>query len=156
MCFASLATDIADALERLRAIRASAKQQMRTMPLSARRVFSVLTPVPVSAALLTGFGTVRRPPMSLVISNVPGPNRPKYLNGARLEAVYPVSVTVTGQALNITSISYAGQVNIGFTGARDNLPHLQRLAGYTADALAELEAALAPAPRTRKRSPVPR
>ena len=56
--------------------------------------------------------------------------------------MYPVSTPARGLALNITAISYGGHLNIGFTGARDNLPHLQRLAGYTNDALTELETAL--------------
>jgi hypothetical protein len=84
--------------------------------------------------------------MNIVISNVPGPDRVKYLNGARLDAFYPVSTPASGLALNITAISYAGQLNVGFTGARDNLSHLQRLAGYTNDALTELEEALCLAP----------
>jgi hypothetical protein len=36
-------------------------------------------------------------------------------------------------------VSYAGTLNIGFTGARDTLPHLQRLAVYVGQALADLE-----------------
>ncbi|CAM2759904.1 wax ester/triacylglycerol synthase family O-acyltransferase [Skermania piniformis] len=157
MVWASLATDIADPMTRLKAINVSssaAKNHLRSMPLPVRRLFTVLTAMPVTAVLITGLGATRRPPMNLIISNVPGPDRTKYLRGARLEALYPISLPGRGQALNITSISYAGQFNIGFTGARDNLPHLQRLAGYTADALAELEAALpqGSAPRRRGRA----
>jgi diacylglycerol O-acyltransferase len=51
---------------------------------------------------------------------------------------------VPGQALNITCVTYDGKFNIGFTGCRDSLPHLQRLAVYAGEALDELEAALAP------------
>jgi hypothetical protein len=56
--------------------------------------------------------------------------------------MYPVSVLQHGQALNITCVSYAGRLNFGFTGSRDALPHMQRLAVYTGEALDELEAAL--------------
>ena len=70
---------------------------------------------------------------------MPGPDRPLYFNGARLEQMYPVSLLSDGQALNITSVSYAGQFNIGFTGCRDILPSMQRLAVYTGEALEELE-----------------
>lgn len=92
--------------------------------------------------MITGVGTVRRPPMSIVISNISDPDRTKYFNGARLDTRYPVSTPASGLALNITAISYARQLDIGFTGARDNLPHLQRLAGYTEDVLTELGTAL--------------
>jgi hypothetical protein len=44
-------------------------------------------------------------------------------------------------ALNITLQSYADTMNLGFVGCRDRLPHLQRLAVYTGDALAALEEA---------------
>ena len=42
-------------------------------------------------------------------------------------------------ALSIDCVSYAGTINIGITGARDTLPHLQRLAVYLGKALADLE-----------------
>jgi hypothetical protein len=41
--------------------------------------------------------------------------------------------------------SYAGTLNFGFTGCRDSLPHLQRVAVVARDALEELERAFAPA-----------
>jgi hypothetical protein len=49
-------------------------------------------------------------------------------------------------ALNITMLSYAGTLNLGFIGDRDALPHLQRLAVHTGAALAELDAAAAVKP----------
>jgi len=49
------------------------------------------------------------------------------------------TIYVNGQALNITCNSYAGKVCFGFTGCRDTVPHLQRLAVYCAEALAEYE-----------------
>jgi len=82
-----------------------------------------------------------RPTFNVVISNVPGPEHPLYFRGARLEASYPMSIPIHGQALNITCNSYAGHVCFGFTGCRDSLPHLQRLAVYCAEALGELEKA---------------
>ena len=80
---------------------------------------------------------------NVTISNVPGPERALYFRGARLEAAYPVSLVTHGQALNITCQSYAGTLAFGFTGCRDSLPHMQRIATYTGEALAELELALA-------------
>ena len=54
-----------------------------------------------------------------------------------------MSIPIHGQALNITCQSYAGTLDFGFTGCRDTLPHLQRLAVYMADELEALEEALA-------------
>ncbi len=79
---------------------------------------------------------------NLGISNVPGPTEPLYLNGSRLDALFPLSLLLHGNALNITCVSYAGTLNFGFTGARDNLPHLQRLAIYMGESLTEIERVL--------------
>jgi len=56
---------------------------------------------------------------------------------------------VHGNALNITCVSYAGTLNFGLIGARDTLPHLQRLALYLGDALDELSGILLEQPRAR-------
>jgi hypothetical protein len=59
-------------------------------------------------------------------------------------------------ALNITCESYAGALNFAFVGCRDAIPHLQKLAVYSADALVELEHAVAKsrAPRGRAKPAV--
>ena len=75
---------------------------------------------------------------------MPGPIETLYLHGAKLEAMFPVSAVTHGQALNITCYSYGGNISFGFAGCRDSVPHLQRLAVYTAEALDELEQALLP------------
>ncbi len=92
--------------------------------------------------VLAGRTAVSRPFFNVTVSNVPGPVKPLYLNGARMEAFYPVSIPAHGQAVNITCTSYNGSLNFGFAGCRDALPHLQRLAVYTGEALLELEKAL--------------
>ena len=50
-------------------------------------------------------------------------------------------------ALNITLETYADTMNFGFIGDRDAVPHLQRLAIYTGEALAETEKALGLKPK---------
>jgi hypothetical protein len=81
-----------------------------------------------------------RPAFNVVVSNVPGPDRPLYFRGWRLHAAYPLSIPFNGYALNITVQSYAGTLNFGFIGCREALPHLQRLAVYAGEALEEIEA----------------
>jgi diacylglycerol O-acyltransferase len=82
-----------------------------------------------------------RPPFNLVISNVPGPRSPLYYNGARLDGLYPLSIPVDGQALNITCTSYSDELAFGLTGCRRSVPHLQRLLGHLDDELNALEIA---------------
>ncbi len=162
---ATLGTDIADPLERLNAIKAStrrAKEHVQGLPRKSMLQYTLLLMAPYMASLLTGIGGRTRPMFNITISNVPGPEAPLHFRGARMEASYPVSLVSHGQALNITCQSYAGFLHFGFTGCRDSLPHMQRLAPYTGEALDELEAALASHPvatvqkRTARRSAAPK
>jgi WS/DGAT/MGAT family acyltransferase len=153
--WASLATDEAEPIARLKAIQESmqaAKNQLGTMDPAARKVFTLLTMAPAVTVIASGVADWVRPPMNVIISNVPGPRETMYLHGARLEAFYPVSATFQGLALNITCVTYDGQFNIGFTGSRDSLPHLQRLAVYAGEALDELEATVDNAKRSDSRA----
>jgi WS/DGAT/MGAT family acyltransferase len=80
-------------------------------------------------------------PINLLISNVPGSPRPLYLAGAPVTATYPFSIPYHGLALNITVLSYRGQLDVGLTACRTVVPDLDHLMDLLADSLAELEAA---------------
>jgi hypothetical protein len=64
---------------------------------------------------------------------------------------HPISQVGHGMALNITVLSYAGQLSFGFVACRDSVPSVQRLAVYVRDALDELEATYMP--KARKAAP---
>ncbi|MFN2328358.1 MAG: wax ester/triacylglycerol synthase family O-acyltransferase [Chromatocurvus sp.] len=140
---ANLATNIADPGQRLAAIIAStrrAKAIMQDLPRDVVEMFSFALMTPYTLQMIAGLEGRTRPVFNVTISNVPGPREPLYLRGSRLEAMFPVSAVTHGQALNITCYSYAGTLSFGFAGCRDTLPHMQRLAVHTGEALAELEA----------------
>ncbi len=61
-----------------------------------------------------------------------------------LEALFPGPWIAHGGAINITCLSYAGTLNFGYTGCRDTLPNMQRIAVYTGEALDELSRLLSP------------
>lgn len=138
----NLATDVADPTQRLAAISASMQQGkagfagLSTLQASA---VSALAMSPLALNGLIGLHKFTRPVFNLVISNVPGPRRPLYWNGAHLVGCYPLSIPVEGQALNITVSSYAGSLEFGLTGCRRTVPHLQRLLGHLETSLLELE-----------------
>ncbi|HEY5945269.1 MAG TPA: wax ester/triacylglycerol synthase family O-acyltransferase [Kofleriaceae bacterium] len=141
---ASLATHVEDPSERLTEIIDSttkAKQMLQGMSRAAIIQYSALLTAPSILQMIPQTAGHVRPTFNVVISNVPGPDHPLYFRGARLEASYPMSIPLHGQALNITVNSYAGNMCFGFTGCRDTLPHLQRLAVYCGEAMNELEAA---------------
>ncbi|MBV8347847.1 MAG: WSD1 family O-acyltransferase, partial [Mycolicibacterium sp.] len=79
---------------------------------------------------------------NICISNVPGPREPLYWNGARLEGIYPLSVAMNGQALNITLASNVDSLDFGLVGCRRSVPHLQRLLEHLETALKDLEQAV--------------
>ena len=101
------------------------------------------------------------PPANVVISNVPGPQAPLYLAGAKVLTLYPVSIPSHGMALNLTVQSYCGALDFGLTACRRTVPELGKLAGYLEESLLELhDAVMGEAPvavaATSVRAPSPR
>lgn len=92
------------------------------------------------AAVIPGLAGHTPPPYNLVISNIPGPvESPLYWNRSRLLGMYPASIVLNGQALNISVTSYDHQLHFGLTGCRRTVPHLQRLLTHLETSLATLE-----------------
>lgn len=143
LALAALATQIADPCERMEAIKSSMqanKTLLATLSKPAMTLYTNLLMAPFMIGQMTGLAARTHLPMyNVMISNVPGPSEVLYLNGARLVSAYPVSLIFNGQSLNITILSYDGQMHFGFTACRVALPHVQKLAVYLGDALDELE-----------------
>src|SRR5207245_6002307 len=68
----------------------------------------------------------------------PGPQFPLYCAGARLDAIYPVSVVTDGMGLNITVMSYCGQLHFGIVADRDMVPDIWTLLQWLGEELDEL------------------
>jgi WS/DGAT/MGAT family acyltransferase len=83
-------------------------------------------------------------PFNLIISNIPGPNVPLYFAGAKLLAYYPVSALVHGQGLNITVMSYRGNLYFGLIACRQLVPDLEVMAGFLRDELDQLTSVVSP------------
>lgn len=143
--YAGLGTDVEDPVDRIRIIRESTQLAKERLPHAGGSVMDAYTAVlmgPFLAPAVLGVGGWGPPDANLVISNVPGLREARYFNGSKLEAYFPLSLLFHGQALNITGVSNEGTFCVGYTGCRDTLPHLQRIAVYSGEALEELEAAL--------------
>ncbi|MCB1690568.1 MAG: DUF1298 domain-containing protein, partial [Halioglobus sp.] len=137
-----LGTHIGDPLARLAAVKASiqaVRDDRNSLPEEAITPYVLLRAAPLIASQLPGVGRFVPPAYNLKISNTHGADAPSYFDGARLNAIYPISQLMQFSALSIDCVSYAGTLNIGITGARDTLPHLQRLAVYLGGALVDLE-----------------
>jgi diacylglycerol O-acyltransferase len=150
-----LGTDVADVRERFEVIRRSSeagKQNLGRMTGTAAMNYTMVMAAPALLSWLPGLGNLAPPMYNLIISNVPGPRQPLYFHGAEMTGYYPVSQVGHGQALNITVLSYAGQLTFGFVACRESVPSMQRLAVYTGEALDELEETFVqqPAPKPRR------
>lgn len=132
----TLATDVADPLQRLKAIAAASAN---TKKLMGRVKAAIPTDFPMLAApwLMSGLASlygrsrlanVLPPLANLVISNVPGVQTQLYFAGARILSYYPVSIPAHGMALNITVQSYNGRLDYGLIGCRRALPDIADLA----------------------------
>jgi hypothetical protein len=83
---------------------------------------------------------------NLVISNVPGPQVPLYLAGARVLNNFPTSIVVHGLALNITVQSFGAAMDFGLMADGVALPDVKTLAQAVGTAFDELLALPLPAP----------
>ncbi len=79
---------------------------------------------------------------NLVITNVPGPQHPLWVAGARMEVNYPIIPLALGQALSFGLTSYDGHVGIGLNGDRAAMHDLDDFVGYLHESMSELVAAL--------------
>jgi diacylglycerol O-acyltransferase len=147
---AALPTNVAEPGERLKIVHEAtqlAKAQQAAIPQGlVDKVTDFAPPALIARAARVVFATGvlhRLPPFNICISNVPGPNVPVYLGGARLVAHYPVSVITDGQGLNITVVGYLGGLHFGLAACRELVPDIDVLAGYLADELGVLAEAAA-------------
>ena len=139
---ATLPTHQPEPAQRLRTVHTAtvvAKAQQAAIPQGLVDQISDFSPPALTArAARVVFATGllhRLPPFNVCISNVPGPNVPVYLCGARLLAHYPVSVITDGQGLNITLVGYLGQLHFGLIACRELIPDIETLADYLVDEL---------------------
>lgn len=89
---------------------------------------------------------------SLVVTNVPGPQRTLYVGEARMKATYPSVPLIDHHALSIALTSYDGDVFVGLTADRDAIPDLDVIRGCLREALDELMEAATSARRGPLRS----
>ncbi len=147
--FASVPIHLADPVARVTAIHEvmkGAKEQLNLLGAEMLADWSELTPPRPYAALNRAYSRFRlaerhRPPINLVISNVPGPTQPLYVAGAKLLSIYSMGPILENIGLNITVWSYLGQMNFGIVACRETMPDLRTLVGHLHDALAELKKA---------------
>jgi WS/DGAT/MGAT family acyltransferase len=155
-----LGTDIADPVARLAAIQAlSSSSEVMAQAVSARELVDLAEHAP-SAAIAVTSKMLRSasallgnwaPLANCAITNVPGPQVPLYLQGARLtylSAIMPIS---DGMGLVFSVTSYSEMIAISFTGCYEQLPDPEVFAQCLRDSFQEYLALLRPPTRRKPR-----
>ncbi len=142
----NLATDLEDPAKRLEVISESirdTKEVFHQLPSVQQLALSAFNIGGLFLGLIPGYLATAAPPFNIVISNVSsGSSEPLYWRGARLDGSYPLSITLDGQAVNITVTNNADNLDFGLVGCRRSVPHLQRMLGHLETSLKDLERAV--------------
>jgi diacylglycerol O-acyltransferase len=145
-----LCTDIDDPAERVRRINQDAvRSKAYQNALGAEHILEISGSVPASLLALgmrIGMGTGmsrRRPLFHTVVTNVPGPQRPLYMCGARMVWWFGAGALADGLGLFHTITSYGGQIAVAYLSCRRLMPDPQTYDRCIQEAFEELEAAAA-------------
>ncbi len=151
-----LATNLADPVERLAAIRAytSAAKEAKT-GLSARVMTDLTKHIP--GATMAGVARLLTSPRfapkaaNVFISNVPGPQFPLYMVGAKVTHQFGLAPLAHNMGLFIATPSYNGRVSFSITSERKIMPDVAFFRECIEAAFRELSEAQ---PRPAKKRPV--
>lgn len=152
----------ATVLQRLARIRAETGQLKAALGKRGSDTVMLYTTLVHAMPTLAERVSAKLAPMhsNLLVSNPFGVDGERWLMGAAVELVLPVSVITAGHKLNVTAVSLGGRLQLGFLAMPDAVPQIERLAQLTELAFAELDVALAPVParppKTRRATPVAR
>jgi WS/DGAT/MGAT family acyltransferase len=129
-------------LERIRKTTEELKESKQALGAEALAAVGEWTPSTI-LSLASGMAT-RNLPFNLVVTNVPGPQVPLYMLGARMHDNYGFIPLTDGLCLGIVLFSYAGKLCWGFTCEWDLLPDLHDFVNDIEASFKELQRAPAP------------
>lgn len=141
LLYANLATHVADPAIRLNVIKRSVDYwKQRFQGMSAEQIMATVAALtaPTGVKLLTGT-SARKQAFNVVVSNIPGPDDTLYHGQAELTGMYPVTLVLDGQALNISLISYQDNLEFGVLACPQAVPELPVLLDYLEQGIDELE-----------------
>lgn len=145
----AIGTDIDEPMKRLEAVfEHTTNSKELTNAVGAKTMtdytqFIPSTTAGMAARLYTGLGLANRMklPMNCVITNVPGPNVPLYMTGARLVTQFGTGPILDGMGLIMPVFSYGGQITISLTSCREMIPDPNFFAECIQESFDELMAA---------------
>lgn len=143
-----LGTDVEDSLERLAHVHEAAQSSKEmTNAIGAKLMtdFSQFIPSTTAALatrLYTEFAMAENVSQAFncVVTNVPGPQFPLYMAGARLVTQFGLGPIFDGMGIIFPVFSYGGQITISFNSCRTMVPDPDVFAGYIQETYDELMA----------------
>ena len=154
-----LQSQVADPLARLKAISAATHQAKETAnAVGARQMTDIQQHIPSSTLALAGrlvnglaLG-VRTRFCNCVVTNVPGPQQPLYLKGARLLSSWGCGPVIDGVGLLILATSYDGKMFLSASSCREIMPDPDLFSRCLQQSFDELHATVAePSGSSRKK-----
>ena len=152
--FVSLCTDEPDPVRRLGAVHrstTSAKELHAALGGDLMETWLAYTPPRPYSWLMRMYSglsvaDLHRAPFNLVVSNVPGPRAPLYVEGARLVEFFSAGPVLEGIGVNITAWSYLDHLDVMVTSCARALPRPAELTAGLHQQLDALTAALGTTP----------
>jgi WS/DGAT/MGAT family acyltransferase len=137
--FVSMPLDGRSAFERLSFISAQTRDlKERRQALSAEMILSASDFIAPTLMSLAARVVHRQPFFNLIVTNVPGPQFPLYMMGARLLEAFPIVPLTRNLTVVVGILSYDGTMHFGLWADRDHFADLEVFAGGIDDAFAEL------------------
>ncbi len=126
----AIPTNVADPLERLQTIRDTTRRTKAAKSgISARLMTDLSKHVPAATmagvARLVAGGRFTSRLCNLFVSNVPGPQVPLYMAGAKLLHTYAMAPLADGMGLFIATPSYNGEMTFSIISAREIMPDIE-------------------------------
>ena len=131
-----------DSIKRLRSVAAAqASSKHHHQALASVVLLNLAEPLP-QPVVAAAAGLVHRQPFcNLIVTNVPGPDFPLYVLGARMLEAFPIVPLVGNLSVGVAVLTYDGQLTVGLLADPDACPDLDVLADGIRRLLAKLVAA---------------
>jgi WS/DGAT/MGAT family acyltransferase len=137
--FVNLPVDNRASTERLGAISLqTADLKERHQALGAEMLLNMTDYIAPTLMSLAARVVHRQPFFNLIVTNVPGPQFPLYMMGARLLEAFPIVPLTRNLTVVVGILSYDGTLHFGLWADRDAFTDLEVLAGGIDDSFAEL------------------
>ena len=131
-----------DPVRRLEQVRRRTEELNRESPALGARTLNSVAKWTSSRLLAQGVRAIsQRTPVNVRIANVPGPQAPVYLRGAKLALAYGAVELARSGGLGIAMFSYDGKLCVGINADYDRVADLDAFAALLAESMRELVAA---------------